>query len=233
MEQFPEGMEAWLKYRDNMETKIYNQEGKELGTLKVSEKVFGIPWKPVLVRQVFLSERANERRNLAHTKDRSEVSGGGKKPWQQKGTGRARHGSIRSPIWIGGGISHGPRKDRNYSEKINKKAKRKALLTALSQKFKEEEILFIDDLKLAESKTKKAEELLKKLPIGKSSALVVLPRRDLGTWRAFRNLKNVSVTEARNLNLKDVLSNKFILMPKDAGKVLEETFSKNLYVKIG
>src|SRR3990167_9643132 len=137
-----------------MEAKIYDDRGKEAGTLKLSASVFGFPWNAELVRQVFLSERANARKVSAHTKDRSEVSGGGKKPWQQKGTGRARHGSIRSPIWIGGGISHGPRKEKNYSEKINKKARRKGLLTVLSQKLKDGEILFMDNLSIPEAKTK-------------------------------------------------------------------------------
>ncbi|MBI2024100.1 50S ribosomal protein L4 [Candidatus Giovannonibacteria bacterium] len=211
-----------------MEAKVYNKEGKESGTFEISKKVFGFSWKPELVRQVFLSEMANKRKNTAHTKDRSEVSGGGKKPWQQKGTGRARHGSIRSPIWIGGGITHGPRKTRDYSEKINRKARRRALLTALSEKFRANEIFFLDDLKLSESKTKKAREILQKLPIDhKSSTLVVLSGKDEALWRAFRNIKNVSLSEARNLNLSDILSNKFLVMPQGADKVLEETFSKN------
>src|SRR3989344_2248842 len=184
-----------------MEAKIYDNKGKEKGTLTLSASVFGFPWNAELVRQVFLSERANARKVLAHTKDRSEVSGGGKKPWQQKGTGRARHGSSRSPIWVGGGISHGPRKDRDYMEKINKKAKRKAVLAILSQKLKDGEIFFMDDLSLPEAKTKNAREIL-------------------------GNIKNVSIKEARNLNASDLLSNKFLIIPKDASKVLEETFLK-------
>ncbi|KKT79134.1 MAG: 50S ribosomal protein L4 [Candidatus Giovannonibacteria bacterium GW2011_GWB1_45_9b] len=209
-----------------MEAKIYDNKGKEKGTLTLSASVFGFPWNAELVRQVFLSERANARKVLAHTKDRSEVSGGGKKPWQQKGTGRARHGSSRSPIWVGGGISHGPRKDRDYMEKINKKAKRKAVLAILSQKLKDGEIFFMDDLSLPEAKTKNAREILGNMPLGNSSALVILPRKDAPTWRALRNLKNVSIKEARNLNASDLLSNKFLIIPKDASKVLEETFLK-------
>ncbi|OGF83151.1 50S ribosomal protein L4 [Candidatus Giovannonibacteria bacterium RIFCSPLOWO2_01_FULL_46_13] len=209
-----------------METKVYNQEGKEVGTKKVSEKVFGFSWNADLVRQVFLSERATDRRNIAHTKDRREVSGGGKKPWQQKGTGRARHGSIRSPIWIGGGISHGPRNDRDYSEKINKKARRKALLTVLSQKLRDNEVFFLEDLKISDAKTKKAKEILKNMPIDlKSSTLVVLPEKDEATWRALRNIKNISLTEARNLNTSELLSNKYVLMAGNSGEVLEKTFA--------
>ena len=206
---------------NTMEAKIYDNKGKEKGTLTLSASVFGFPWNAELVRQVSLSERANARKVLAHTKDRSEVSGGGKKPWQQKGTGRARHGSSRSPIWVGGGISHGPRKDRDYMEKINKKAKRKAVLAILSQKLKDGEIFFMD-----EAKTKNAREILGNMPLGNSSALVILPRKDAPTWRALRNLKNVSIKEARNLNASDLLSNKFLIIPKDASKVLEETFLK-------
>src|SRR3989344_1535406 len=108
-----------------MEAKIYDNKGKEKGTLTLSASVFGFPWNAELVRQVFLSERANARKVLAHTKDRSEVSGGGKKQWQQKGTGRARHGSSRSPIWVGGGISHGPRNEKNFDRKVSKKMKTK------------------------------------------------------------------------------------------------------------
>ena len=209
-----------------MEAKIYDNQGKESGTLVLPEKVFGFPRNDELVRQVYLSEKANARKVLAHTKDRSEVSGGGKKPWQQKGTGRARHGSSRSPIWVGGGISHGPRKDRNYAEKINKKAKRKAIFTILSQKLKDGEIFFMDDLSLPKAKTKDAKEILRNMPLGNSSVLVVLSRKDEPTWRALRNLKNVSVKEARNLNASDMLSNKFLIILEDASRVLEETFSK-------
>lgn len=209
-----------------MEAKIYNNKGVEKGILKLSEKVFGCPWNAEVVRQVYLSERAIARKTLAHTKDRSEVSGGGKKPWQQKGTGRARHGSIRSPIWVGGGIAHGPRKDRDYSEKINKKARRKALLAVLSRKFKDREIFFIDDINIPEAKTKQAREILRNIPIENSTALIVLPRKDKMTWRAFRNLRKISIKEARNLNVSDLLSNKFLVIHEGAERVLEKTFSK-------
>lgn len=208
-----------------MEAKVYNNKGEEKGKLKLSDKVFGLSWNSDLVRQVFLSERANSRKVIAHTKDRSEVSGGGKKPWQQKGTGRARHGSSRSPIWVGGGITHGPRKDRDYSEKINKKARRKAILTILSQKQKDGEILFLEDLKVADSKTKNANAIIKKLPIGDATALVILPKKDEGTWRAFRNLKNISLAEARNITTTDLLSNKFLIISEDTSRALEENFS--------
>ena len=117
-----------------MVTKLYNIKGEATGKLTVPENLFGLPWNADLVHQVVTAMRANMRPNVAHTKDRGEVRGGGKKPWQQKGTGRARHGSSRSPIWKGGGVTHGPRKDKIYAQKINRTMAAKALLTVLSRK---------------------------------------------------------------------------------------------------
>ena len=110
-----------------MEQKVYNQKGEEAGKIKLPESIFGVPWNADLVHQVVVAMTSSMRHSIANTKTRGEVSGGGKKPWQQKGTGRARHGSTRSPIWVGGGIAHGPRKEKNYDRKINKKARAKAL----------------------------------------------------------------------------------------------------------
>src|SRR3989344_1027343 len=215
-----------------MEVKVYSQEGREVKALKVSERLFGSPWKPQFVHQVWLMEEAGRRRGTAHTKDRSEVSGGGRKPWRQKGKGRARHGSIRSPLWIGGGVTHGPRTAKVYARKINKKARRKALLTVLAQKLRYREILFLEDLKVPEAKTKKGLEILKKLSKisgfekvdPKASTLVVLPRKDEAVWRAFRNIGHISLSEARNLNIADLLSHKFLIFPEEVHRVLEETF---------
>jgi large subunit ribosomal protein L4 len=143
-----------------METKIYNIQGKEAGTVKLPENIFGLPWNADLVHQVVTAMRANARGPIAHTKDRGEVRGGGKKPWAQKGTGRARHGSSRSPIWKGGGVTHGPRNDKSYTQKINKQARQKALLVTLSRKFKDGEIIFIDSLEMNAPKTKDARAML-------------------------------------------------------------------------
>src|SRR6185437_9448180 len=129
-----------------METKIYNIEGKETGKMTLPENIFGLPWNADLMHQVVVSMRSNARHSIAHTKDRGEVRGGGKKPWQQKGTGRARHGSSRSPIWKGGGVSHGPRKEKLYAKVLPKGMRRKALLVALSRKYKDGEIIFLDKL---------------------------------------------------------------------------------------
>ncbi|MCL5782115.1 MAG: 50S ribosomal protein L4, partial [Patescibacteria group bacterium] len=125
-----------------MEATIYNQSGKTSGKITLPEEVFGLSWNADLVHEVVRLMNSNARPNVAHAKTRGEVRGGGKKPWRQKGTGRARHGSTRSPIWVGGGVAHGPRNEKNYSRKINKQAKRKALFTILSKKFKDGEIMF-------------------------------------------------------------------------------------------
>src|SRR5947207_14998089 len=129
-----------------METTIYTKEGKKKGTITLPEEVFGLNWNADLVHEVLTSLATNARTPVAHTKNRGEVRGGGKKPWQQKGTGRARHGSIRSPIWVGGGVTHGPRADKNYFRKVNKKMKAKALYTLLSAKFRDGEVLFVESL---------------------------------------------------------------------------------------
>ncbi len=134
-----------------MEAKVYSQIGKEVSSVKLPENVFGLPWNAraeSLVHQVAVSMMANKRTPIAHTKTRGEVAGTGKKPWRQKGTGRARHGSRRSPIWVGGGVAHGPRNDKDYSKKINKKMKAKALFTILSRKFKDGEVVFLDNISL-------------------------------------------------------------------------------------
>ena len=146
-----------------METQIYNQKGEAVKKIKLPEEVFGLDWNDDLVHQVVVSMASNRRDAIAHTKNRGDVSGGGKKPWRQKGTGRARHGSIRSPIWRGGGITFGPLNERNWSKKINKKMKVKALFTVLSQKLKDSEILFVDNFNFEAPKTKMAKGILEKL----------------------------------------------------------------------
>ena len=136
-----------------MKVKIYNQEGKETETMELPDGVFGLKWNADLVHQVVTGQAANLRRGTAHAKGRSEVRGGGRKPWRQKGTGRARHGSIRSPLWIGGGVTHGPLKEKSYHKKINKKMAKKALFTALSAKARDNEIIILENLKFPEAKT--------------------------------------------------------------------------------
>lgn len=216
-----------------MEAKIYDTKGKETGKVKLPETVFGLPWNGDLVHQVVTSQQANARITYAHTKDRSEVRGGGKKPWRQKGTGRARHGSRRSPIWIGGGITFGPRKEKNYEQKANKKMRTKALYTVLSRKLKDGELIFVDDIAIKEPKTKDAKAILDALAKNegmeklttkpKNAALVLLADRDLDTAKSFRNLPSVYVEEARNMNPVNLLSYKYVVIakPEEAVKFLE------------
>ncbi len=204
-----------------METKIYNQKGKETGKIHLPEEIFGLSWNADLVHEVVTSLLSSARTPVAHTKTRSEVSGTGKKPWQQKGTGRARHGSRRSPIWVGGGVAHGPRNDKNYDRKINRKVKAKALATVLSAKYKDGEIIFVDSLSFDAPKTKDAKEVLsnlskagfeKLLTKKKNSAVVALGTKNRNTEKSFSNMKNVSVTEARNLTVLDILSSKYLVI---------------------
>lgn len=208
-----------------MQVAVYNQKAEKIETMELPNSVFGLKWNPDLVHQVLTSQAANQRRPIAHAKGRGEVRGGGKKPWRQKGTGRARHGSIRSPIWKGGGITHGPSKEKNYEKKINKKMARRALYTALSAKVRDNEMVVLEDLNFSEAKTKLAANLINtiaKIPefskITKGNGvLVAFPQKtDNAAKRVFRNLPYVGVDEARNLNAHEVLQYKYILMPKQA-----------------
>lgn len=205
-----------------METQIYNQKGKSVGKFELPESVFGLPWNADLVHQVVTAMQANSRTPVAHVKTRGEVRGGGKKPWRQKGTGRARHGSSRSPIWIGGGIAHGPRNDKSYEQKINKKMKVKALYTVLSEKFKKGQILFVEELTLKNIKTKDAVSVLKELSsvagfekiIGgkKPNTYITVPAKGDTLKKSFANIKTVEVDEIRNINPVDLLSYKYIII---------------------
>lgn len=203
-----------------MKATLYKQTGSESGNIEIPESVFGLSWNSDLVHQVVTSLRTNLRKPVAHTKDRGEVRGGGKKPWKQKGTGRARHGSSRSPIWVGGGVTHGPRNEKNFARTVSKKMKAKALYTILSKKFKDNEIVFIDNLALSAPKTKEALGVFQNLgKIGslkniskKTNALyLALDKKDQDVERSFRNFGNVKVEEARNLNPLAAASYKHIV----------------------
>ena len=216
-----------------MEAKIYNQKGTSAGTISLPQKVFAAKWRADLVHQVVEGMRSNKRAGTADTKDRSEVSGGGKKPWKQKGTGRARHGSSRSPIWVGGGVTHGPLSDKNYKRKISKKMRAQALFSVLSKKMKDGEILFVDSLSLTETKTKKAVEVMKNLskasgwkPLAgskKPRVLTALYERNEKTEKSFRNLPQLEIVFLKNINPLDVLSYQYLLIenPEESVKFLE------------
>ena len=211
-----------------MKIDLYNQKAEKAGIIEAPDNVFGREPNPALVWQVAESERANLRQSSAHTKDRSEVRGGGKKPWRQKGTGRARHGSTRSPIWVGGGVAHGPRNEKIYAKKINKKMKQRALAVILSQKLRDGEILTLDSIGIDSGKTKDAFSFVKNFAGTKgydgigfsSSALVMLASKDLNTLRALRNIPKINVIEARNAAAMDLLACKFIILPRDSIKIL-------------
>jgi large subunit ribosomal protein L4 len=208
-----------------MKIAVYNQEGKEVGSVLLPKEIFEVKVNPDLVHQVVVSQMANRRQVLAQAKDRSEVRGGGRKPWRQKGTGRARVGSRRSPLWKGGGVTFGPTRARVFKKKINKKMKRKALLMVLSAKVKNNLLLILDKLSLTEVKTKLMAKILKRLPI-KGSFLIVLPKLDKDIVRATKNLAEVRTIEARNLNALDSLSSKYLIIPKESIKIIKETFLK-------
>jgi len=206
-----------------MLVKTYDQNGKEVGQTRLPSEIFDVKVNPDLIHQVVISQTANRRTVIAHTKDRAQVRGGGKKPWRQKGTGRARHGSRRSPIWKGGGVTFGPTKERNFEKKINKKMRRKAILMVLSAKVKNDLLLILEKLSLEKPKTKLMAGILGKLPF-KGSALIVLPQLEKDIVRAAKNIKGVATVEARNLNALDLLSFKYLIMPKDSIKAIKETF---------
>src|SRR3989338_2564548 len=199
-----------------MKVDTYNIKGERVGTTELSDRLFGVRWNSALVGQIYRGERANARRPWAHTKTRGEVSGGGRKPWRQKGLGKARHGSIRSPIWVGGGVAHGPRKDKDYSVKINAKAKKKAFYTVLSQKLRDNEILFLDKMDFSQPKTKEAVEVVSSLSkIGgfekmktkkKNKAILALDKKEPNVSKSFRNIPGMEIYQARNLNILDILN---------------------------
>lgn len=215
-----------------MEATLYNQSGKSAGKFTLPKGVFDHPWNDDLVHEVVRLMNSNSRSPIAHAKTRGEVRGGGKKPWQQKGTGRARHGSSRSPIWVGGGTTHGPRNDKNFSRKINKKARTKALLTILSRKYKDGEVLFLDGIDFKVPKAKEAKAVLgslskikgfEKLGTKKvNTALLALDKKALTVEKSFQNFGHVSVEEFRNLNPVSLLNHLYLIIanPAESLKVL-------------
>jgi len=202
-----------------MDATLYNIKGEKAGKVSVPEALFGLQWNADLVHQVVTSMQANARQGNAHTKGQGDVRGGGKKPWAQKGTGRARHGSSRSPIWVGGGVSHGPRNTTIFAKSISRQMRQKALLVTLSRKFKDGEVVFVDSLEMSEPKTKNAKVVLGALTrefagmgAKKNAALIALPSAHTPTIKSFRNFSNVETIEARNLNPVSVLSAKYLVI---------------------
>lgn len=202
----------------------YNQQGEELEEqTRLPKDVFEVDINNDLLHQITVSQRQNRRQVSADVKGRAEVSGGGRKPWRQKGTGRARHGSIRSPLWKGGGVTFGPDTERNLKREIPTKMKRKALFMALSSKVEDEELIVVDNLDLEEIKTKKGKQILKNLGVD-DSGLVALEGLNEEVVKSLRNVPDVEVMEARNLNALDLLRYKYLILTKKAIKVIKETF---------
>lgn len=197
-----------------MKLSVYNLKNETVGEVELSDAIFNRDWNPDLVHQVLLVKSANRRNSTAHTKTRGEVRGGGIKPWRQKGTGRARHGSRRSPLWKGGGVTFGPRNDRNYALKINKKMLRAALHSALSKKIVDGQLRIIESLKMADHKTKNVYGALKNLQA--LNALVVPAKDNKAIYRACSNIPKVKCAAAGALSVVDVLKYKNVLLDKEA-----------------
>jgi large subunit ribosomal protein L4 len=221
-----------------MESIIYNAEGKKSGSINLPEMLFGQPWNASLIHQVVTSMQDNARVNVAHAKGRGEVRGGGKKPWQQKGTGRARAGSSRSPIWRGGGITHGPNKNEVFARAIPKKMRAKALILALSQKMRDGEVIFVDSFGLEAPKTAAARKTLMALSKvkglerlatkPKNAALIAFADPTEASIKSFRNLASVKTASVRDLNPVTVLGNSYLVIenPAAAIAILETRMSR-------
>ena len=201
---------------------VYNIEGKEVGSIELNDAVFGVEVNEHLVHMAVVNQLANNRQGTQSAKTRSEVSGGGRKPWRKKGTGHARQGSTRAPQWTGGGIVFAP-KPRDYSSKMNKKEKRIALLSALSSKVAESKIVVLDEFKLDEIKTKKFVEVMNNLKV--ENALVVLEGENKNVVLSGRNIPSVKVTATNEINTYDVLKYTTLVVTKAAVEKLEEVYA--------
>lgn len=217
-----------------MNVKVYNQEGQEAGTRELP-KLFELPWNADLVHQVVTSQAANRRPTVAHTKGRGEVRGGGRKPWRQKGTGRARHGSIRSPIWKGGGVTHGPVREKQFKKKINKKMASRALATVLSAKIRDREVLLLTPLTFERAKTREAARAFANITRGAGTndltvkagrALFLIGTGDGTLRRALGNLPFLKLESARNVTALDALNHKYLVIPTDALPALAERLGR-------
>ncbi|MFA7319217.1 MAG: 50S ribosomal protein L4 [Parcubacteria group bacterium] len=209
-----------------MKISVYNLEGKKLEDMEVSEAVFGVKANDELVQQAFVSIQSNQRQVLAHTKNRGERAGSGIKPWKQKGTGRARVGSVRTPTWRKGGVAFGPRNDRNFKKKINKKMNTQAIKLVLSGKVKDNELKIIDKFEFKDNKTKAVAVALSKLKIA-SRILLSFSAAEKEARMASRNIAKAENIMTAQLNIVDMLNNKYLLMSKESVKYLEEKYAED------
>lgn len=202
---------------------VYNMEGKEVGTMELNDAVFGVKVNEHLVHMAVVQQLANNRQGTQKAKTRSEVSGGGRKPWRQKGTGHARQGSTRSPQWTGGGVVFAP-VPRDYSFKLNKKEKKAALKSALTDKLQSDNLIVVDELKFDEIKTKSFKNVLDNLKVNNKS-LVVINDNDQNVVLSARNIPTVKTTLTGTINVYDVLNAKTVVLTKDAVKTIEEVYA--------
>lgn len=211
-----------------MEAILYKKDGSKGSPITLPEHLFNLPWNDALVHQVVVGLEKNMRTPVAHAKGRSDVRGGGRKPWRQKGTGRARHGSRRSPLWVGGGVTFGPSKEKNFGVQINKKMRAKAFLTVLSQKARASSVLFMDELTMEAPSTKEGVALAKKIcdtaSFTKNELLIVLPESNNAVRKSFSNAVGVSTKTLRTLNTRDLFLAKKVLFvsPEDAMSFIEK-----------
>ncbi len=205
--------------------KLYNVEGKAVGEKELKAEIFGVAVNPNVVHEVMVGLMANARQSLAHTKTKGEVRGGGKKPWKQKGTGRARQGSTRNPHWVGGGVAFGPRAERDYTKKINAKTKRKALCMVLSDKVASDKLVLVEALDAKNGKTKEINAVLGKLPV-KGKLMLVAPGKNEMLARSTRNLRSVNLVNVGSLNINDVIRAEYVVTTPDATDKLEKMFAK-------
>ncbi len=205
-----------------MKTKVYNQSGKEVKEIDLPENIFGLSFNGDLVSQVLYIQRSNQRAGTANTKDRGEVAGSNQKPWQQKGTGRARHGSKRSPIWRHGGVTHGPRSEKSYKKDLPKNMRNQALFNLLSAKLKDGKILFVDEVKATNPKTKDAVTIMKNIATvnnfenltfkKKGNVYMTFPRLENNEKRSFRNLPYVLAHNMDDLNPSDIANARYLVI---------------------
>lgn len=218
-----------------MKISVYNQNAESVGEIEVSDKIFAVKPSIHLLAETVRIQAANARKGLANTKNRGQVSGGGRKPWKQKGTGRARVGSTRSPIWRHGGVTFGPTSDRNWSLKINKKAKTKALFMSLSDKAKDGKLVVIDAVNLEAPKTKEFVKIMQafhsKLTTLGRKQMMVMPKKNDSLVRASRNLPEITPTLATSLNVTDILKADAMFILKDSLAVIEKTYLKETVKK--
>ncbi|MBM2820790.1 MAG: ribosomal protein large subunit ribosomal protein [Candidatus Berkelbacteria bacterium] len=209
-----------------MKVKLYNLLGKSTKSIDLSESVFRVKENPSLLSQAVLTIRANTRKSIANTKDRGQVRGGGKKPFKQKGTGNARAGSSRSPLWTGGGITFGPTNKRNFTKKMPGKMAKSALKMVLSSKARNNQLIILEKIELKSHKTKQMQEILEKLPIQEGKILVVIGKTNVNLELATANLSYLKTIQASGINIYDIINNDYLLTDQEGIKIIQQNLEK-------